>query len=159
MKRFSILMLVTTFVFFPLFAQESHGGSKAGKHCPEMPKGKPDAELIAQRQTERLAHELELTEAQYDSIYQIHLTYAKKKIQKMEEREQNRVQMDSMSICIRHHLTEQQAVKYDEMRNRNLKFGPRDKEMLRERPDKDRPIERPQKEKLHERPQKDAITE
>ncbi|MBQ7449324.1 MAG: hypothetical protein IJS73_05915 [Paludibacteraceae bacterium] len=138
MKRLSIILLMATIVLFPLMAQEKGGRPKGGRHDFQLDGERPSAELIAQRQTERLAHELELTKAQYDSVYQVHLKYAKKRIQRMEakaeEREQNRLQMDSMSNTIRKYLTEQQAVKYDEMRSRNLKGGPQH----RQRPPRDR---------------------
>ena len=75
MKRLSIILLMATIVLFPLMAQEKGGRPKGGRHDFQLDGERPSAELIAQRQTERLAHELELTKAQYDSVYQVHLKF------------------------------------------------------------------------------------
>lgn len=67
MKKLSIMLTAMAFPI-ALLAQETH-------QCPVR-----TPEEVASRQTEMLRQELSLTPAQYDTIYRIHLKYARLRV-------------------------------------------------------------------------------
>jgi Spy/CpxP family protein refolding chaperone len=117
MKKLTIAMLLVFMTGITAFAQNT------------KTKERPTPEERAQKQTEMMAKQLELTEAQKIEILAINMENAKKREVEMEARkaemEARRVEMKAQDEAIKQVLTEEQRTKWVELKESNRHRGGR----------------------------------